>query len=778
MTHRIGPIPAAITIAFGLAVLATAATVQPVPFRAPARLADAAEALSPAEVSLGGWLGARVTTNASRRLAQVDLEPLLAGFRRKPGSHPWIGEHVGKWMHAATLAWANTGDPALRSKLDYAAAELARAQEPDGYLGTYTRGQRFGLYQGADWDVWSHKYCLMGLLTYHAYTGDAAALETARKAGDLLLATFGPGRKSILAAGTHVGMAATSVLEPMVLLYRHTGDDRYLEFGRYLVRAWDEPGGPRILDTLLKVKQVNRTANGKAYEMLSNLVGLCELARATGDRTLLDPVLNAWQDIVAKRLYLTGSASQGEHFREDFHLPNRMSAQVAETCVTTTWIQLNWQLLRLTGEARFAAELEKTFYNHLAAAQRPDGAEWCYFTALEGTKPYGPGINCCVSSGPRGMALVPQCTALRLPVREGQPEALLLTLLDSMRVQTVLGGSPATVRLESQFPYRGEATLRLASERPVRAAVRLRRPAWTDPVEARAEGSAGNVRVTVDGDWITLTAENASAAAVRIGFTVGLRTIVGEHGNAGRDARLWGPFVLACDSARNRDLPAPTLLGFADAVALLGSAPGQPLRFATRVRSPRSPDPQPAVLVPFADAGADGGRYAVWLRAPGAELARTGSLASGAVESRSRAGNVEGSIVDDDPDTFVVTFDGQPAAEDWYRVDLPSPVAVRRVVFRHGRTFHDGGWFDTSAGAPRIEILRTPDGAWQAVGRLQSYPATVATDPRGLKGGEAFTERLPIEERAVSVRVVGKPASGDNPRQAFSSCAELEARTE
>ena len=45
---------------------------------------------------------------------------------------------------------------------------------------------------------------------------------------DLLIAAF-PGKKSILASGTHVGMAATSVLEPIVLLYRFTGDARYLD---------------------------------------------------------------------------------------------------------------------------------------------------------------------------------------------------------------------------------------------------------------------------------------------------------------------------------------------------------------------------------------------------------------------------------------------------------------------------------------------------------------------------------------------------------------------
>src|SRR5262249_35936812 len=202
---------------------------------------------SPAAVQLGGFLGTRVSANEKNRLVKVDLERLLAGFRHKPGEHPWIGEHIGKWMHASTLAWANTDDAELRTKLDYAAAELVKAQEPDGYLGTYVPEKRFGLYRESDWDVWSHKYNLMGLLTYYQYTGTDGALNACRKIGDLLINTFGPGKKSILSAGTHVGMAATSVLEPIVLLYRLSGDKRYLEFAQYIVQSWDEAGGPKVL---------------------------------------------------------------------------------------------------------------------------------------------------------------------------------------------------------------------------------------------------------------------------------------------------------------------------------------------------------------------------------------------------------------------------------------------------------------------------------------------------------------------------------------------------
>ena len=232
--------------------------------------------------------------------------------------------------------------------------------------------------------------------------------------GDLLIATF-PAKKSILTAGTHVGMAATSVLEPIVLLYRFTGDSRYLDFARYLVKAWDEPGGPKIIATLLTEKKVNKTANGKAYEMLSNLVGLCELARATGDRSLLEPVTKRLERYRRKpplhhRQRQRGRAFPGrpcpahtgrrQHLRDlrhDHLDPAQPAAPAAHGRYEVS--PMSWR---------------RSFYNHLAAAQHPRGDDWCYYTALEGKKPYDPGINCCHSSGPRGMALAVQAAYLKL----------------------------------------------------------------------------------------------------------------------------------------------------------------------------------------------------------------------------------------------------------------------------------------------------------------------------------------------------------------------------
>ncbi len=577
-----------------------AAEIAPIPFGAPAALPDVLEPLEPSEVSVHGWLGARIDANVQGRLEVVDTVPLLAGYLKRPGEHPWIGEHVGKWLHAATLAWAYTGDERLRRKIDGVAAELISTQEPDGYLGTYLPEQRFGLYPGADWDVWSHKYNLIGLLTYYRYTGNAPALAAARRIGDLLIATF-PTRKSILSAGTHMGMAATSVLEPVVLLYRVTGDERYLAFARYIVGAYDEEGGPAVVKTLLTVGEVSRTANGKAYEMLSNLVGLCELARATGDRQLLSAVTNAWRDIVENRLYITGTSSIHELFGGDHELPNGEDAHLGETCVTTTWIQLNLELLRLTGDVACADQIERSLYNHLTAAQNPRGDDWCYYTALEGQKHYDKGITCCHSSGPRALALAPGAAYLQAG------DTLYVSTFETSRARFRAGGVPVEIEQAGGFPALGRSTLIVHTARPARFAVKVRVPSWAAPLSVEGASSGAGWASLAERTW-------SEGDRVELSYTLRGRVIKGDYTNYARAALAWGPFILAADSALNPQVESVQALRLAGNPEPVPAGPAGALRFSTSVRGPWDNAPRAITLVPFADAGATGGEYRVWLR--------------------------------------------------------------------------------------------------------------------------------------------------------------------
>ncbi len=799
----------------------------------------------PGAVRLTGYLGRRVEANRRNRLATVDEARLLAAFRQRgqpgaptrapraprapyraaaaaavdgPWQQAWIGEHAGKWLDAASRAWLNSEDPALRARLDRVATGLVRSQEPDGYLGTYLAGRRFGLEPGAEWDVWVHKYGLLGLLAYWQATRDGSALTTAQKAAALLGNTYGPGQKSLLAAGTHAGKAATSVLEAMVLLHRATGADRYMQFSRYLRQALDDAAGPELLKGLQAKRPVSGIANAKAYELLSNLVGLCELARETGDRKLLEPVAAAWEDIVARRLYVTGTTSAGEHFRGDHPRPNNNAAHVGETCVTVTWLQLNAQLLRLTAEARFAEQIERTVYNHLLGAQRPDGVRWCVYTPLQGGKPYLDTLCCCLSSGPRGVAMLPELAWFRL--RRGAEDAVCVNLYERGHLRTRLGGQPVTLEQATDYPASGQVRLTVRTTSPTRFGLRLRVPTWsqdfiatllpagTSPPSVSSEQSKiQNPKSKIENGWLDLpTREWRDGDAVEIRFGMAPRLVAGEPANPGRAAAQWGPLVLALEERAAGGDAALLQAAFAgpagkptdqrvevwryggvdektrptsstrphvhDPLARVPPTPPD-LRFTAHVQTGAAP--RPAVLVPFAGAGQGGTHFRVWLRAPGAAASANPSLLAGGMEGRSRIGGGWGEIIDGDPSTFAGTRNGRGAAEDWFSVSLRGPVTLRRIVFMHGQAFPHGGWFDAAAGRPRIQAVRAWGGKWEDVASLAAYPATTASQPAGLRPGQPFTIVLPQPLQALALRVIGRPAGGNAPQQPFATCAELQA---
>src|SRR5262245_38202278 len=282
------------------------------------RGADRFSPIDPGAAQIRGFLGERCKKNESGILLTKNEDELLSGFQKRPGKQAWVGEHVGKWLHAATLSWAYTKSAALRAKLDRVASSLIATQQSDGYLGTYADGAHWGMSRDQKWDVWVHKYDLLGLVTYHTHTGDKAALEAASKIGDLLLRTFGRGgeggsKLDLNERSAHVGMASGSVLEPMILLHRATGDDRYLDFARHIAEHWEDEKGPKLISSLTDNKSVRLTANAKAYEMMSCLVGLCELYRTTGETRYVIPAINAWSDIASNQLLITGSGGSDEY---------------------------------------------------------------------------------------------------------------------------------------------------------------------------------------------------------------------------------------------------------------------------------------------------------------------------------------------------------------------------------------------------------------------------------------------------------------------------------
>lgn len=557
---------------------------------------------------IDGWLGEKLDINTQQRLYKVDEDVLLAGFINRPGVHSWIGEHVGKFLEAACNTYANKGDAALKEQIDRSAQQLIAAQLKDGYLGTYDADSHW-----TSWDVWSHKYDMVGLLRYYELSGFKPALTACEKIGDLLFEKFGDsvGQKDIIKAGAHVGMAAASVIDPMTDLYRFTGNKKYLDFCYYVIKSYDNPKGPRIITDIDSLKRLDKVANGKAYEMLSNIVGISKLYRITNDENFLKPVLLAWNDIVSKRLYVTGTTSSMEHFQDDHVLPAENDAHMGEGCVTTTWVQLNYQLFSISGDMKYLDELERSVYNHLIGAEDPQTGGVSYYTPLMGVKEYGTNITCCMSSIPRGIAMVPMFsngkinqTPTFLFYEPGVYKTKLNTK-DQTEVEFVT---------HTNFPSDGKVSISVNPSKTSKFQILFRKPYWTENFTIKVNNKtqkAGQQLIEVDRTW-------KKGDKIEISFSIPLKILDGGKSYPNSIGIQKGPQVLVFDQKLNKVKAEDVYLN--ENAIFLEQVPNSILpenwsgNQVYTLNAEVNGRTEKIYLVPFADAGQTNGMITTWIK--------------------------------------------------------------------------------------------------------------------------------------------------------------------
>jgi DUF1680 family protein len=262
---------------------------------------------------------------------------------------------------------------------------------------------------------------MLGLLAYYDITRDKKSLTAANRVADNLIDDLHKKDGIIVTKGNYRGMAASSVLEPICLLYNRTGNKKYLDFAQEIVRQWETPEGPHLISkaNVNVAKRFPKPKNWyspeqgqKAYEMMSCYEGLLELYRITGNETYKHAVEDTWANIKKTEIDIAGSGASTEMWVGGKAVENTPINHFQETCVSVTWLKFTEQLLRLTGDAKYADEAERTYYNALLGAMSKNGAEWAKYTPLNGQRlpgdqQCGMGLNCCVVSGPRGLFTLP-----------------------------------------------------------------------------------------------------------------------------------------------------------------------------------------------------------------------------------------------------------------------------------------------------------------------------------------------------------------------------------
>ena len=108
------------------------------------------------------------------------------------------------------------------------------------------------------------------------------------------------------------------------------------------------------------------------------------------------------------------------------------------------WMHFTWEMLKITGDGRYASELEKTSYNALLAARAEDGLRWEYYVRTNGELTPRGDWACCWSSGMTALEDIP-CYMYDL-----RPDGLYVNIVSessfefSLRGQRVTAASPAS----------------------------------------------------------------------------------------------------------------------------------------------------------------------------------------------------------------------------------------------------------------------------------------------------------------------------------------------
>ena len=505
---------------------------------------------------IGGYVGDKLDASYQNRILVQDVNRLIEPFRNRTEDRCWQSEFWGKWFTSAILAYKYRPEPKLKSILDQAVSGLLSTQTPDGYIGNYADNKHLD-----QWDIWGRKYCMLGLLAYYDLTNDKKSILAVRKLADHLIKELSESKSLIVKKGNHHGMAASSVLEPICQLYSRTGDQRYLDFASEIVRQWETSDGPQLIsksginvsERFPKPKNWFGPEQGqKAYEMMSCYEGLLELYRLTGKPEYLKAVEATWQSIFDTEINITGSGSSVECWFGGKHLQTMHIDHYQETCVTATWIKLSQQLLRLTGESKYADAIEQTWYNALLGAMFQDGADWAKYSPLAGKRLQGSeqcrmGLNCCTASGPRGLFTLP----LTAVMADKDGISINFFAEGSYKLQ-LPGGKSVEVVQQTNYPVSGNITVKVLLTKEEKIKVRIRIPEWSKQNQLSVNGEAvANVtpgsyaeisKTWKSGDAISLTTD-MRGRIVRIGERPEYIAIVRGPIVLCRDARLGTPNV-------------------------------------------------------------------------------------------------------------------------------------------------------------------------------------------------------------------------------------------
>lgn len=413
-------------------------------------------------------------------------------------AYPFDDTDIYKTIEGASYSLAVHPDPKLAAYVDSLITIVGKAQEPDGYLYTARTIDPLHPHEWSGPERWvkeselSHELYNSGHLfeaasAHYMATGKRNFLNIALKNADLLVATFGPGKR-------HVAPGHEIVEMGLVRLYRITGKTDYLKLAKFFI---DERGrkqhdksspdewknGMYWQDDKPVVDQ--EEAEGHAVRAMYLYSGIADVAALTGDKEYIATIDRIWNNMVSKKIYVQGSIGavpDGERFGGDYELPNTTAYN--ETCAAIGDVFWNERMFLLHGDSKYIDLLEKILYNGLISGVGLDGKSFFYTNAMQVTDGVTPPSLEAARSGWFVCSCCPTNMARFLPSLPGYVYAqkannVYVNLFIAGTASLKYDNTAINITQSNNYPWNGLLSIKVEPQTPKQFNMLVRIPGWS-----------------------------------------------------------------------------------------------------------------------------------------------------------------------------------------------------------------------------------------------------------------------------------------------------------
>ena len=362
-----------------------------------------------------------------------------------------------KTIEGASYILQTYPDKKLVAYIDSVLDVIASAQEPDGYLYTsrtqnpkqpheWAGDKRWSKEEDLSHELYNLGHMVEGAIAHYQATGSRKFLDIAIRYADVVCKEVGPNPK-------------------------------YLDEAKFLL---DYRGKTTIVHEYSQAHKPvveQDEAVGHAVRAAYMYAGMADVAALTGDQGYIKAIDAIWDNIVTKKLYITGgigATSSGEAFGKNYELPN-MSAY-CETCAAIGNVYVNYRLFLLHGDSKYYDVLERTLYNGLISGVSLEGNGFFYPNPLESMGQHQRqawfGCACCPSNICR---FIPSLPGYIYAVKDRN---VYVNLFLSNKSNLNVAGKKVSLSQTTEYPWNGDIALNIEQNSAGQFTMKIRIPGW------------------------------------------------------------------------------------------------------------------------------------------------------------------------------------------------------------------------------------------------------------------------------------------------------------